>query len=67
MCSMGRRSLFAYYEDHADGCNDKLSCSGVAVMLGNTALSASSMTQHCIAISTSEAECMTMAHAAKTD
>ena len=39
-------SLFAD-ADYADRCNDRRSLSGVTVMLGNTAVSASSTTQHC--------------------
>ena len=46
-------SLFAD-EDYADRCNDRRSVSGVAVMLGNTAVSASSTTQHCVTLSRSE-------------
>ena len=52
--------------DYADGCNDRRSVSGVAVMLGNTAVSASSTTQHCLTLSTSEAEYVAMAQGAKT-
>ena len=52
-------SLFADV-DYADICNDRRSVSGVAVMLGNTTVSASITTQHCLSLSTinSEAECM---------
>ena len=57
-------SLFAD-ADHADRCNDRLSVSGVAVMLGNTAVGASSTTQHYVILSTSEAEYVAMAHEAK--
>ena len=39
--------------DYADRCNDRRSVSGVAVMLRNTAVSASSTTQHCVTLSTS--------------
>ena len=35
-------------------------------MLGNTAVSASSTTAHCVTLSTSEAEYVAMAHGAKT-
>ena len=52
--------------DYADRCNDRRSVSGVAVMLGNTAVSASSTTQHYVTLSTSEAEYVAMAHGAKT-
>ena len=48
-------SLFAD-ADYADRCNDRRLGSGVAAMLGNTAVSASSTTQHCLTLSTSEAE-----------
>ena len=47
-------------------CNDRRSVSGVAVMLGNTVVSVSSTTQHCVTLSTSEAEYVAMAHGAKT-
>ena len=50
-------SLFAD-ANYADRCNDRRSVSGVAVMLGNTTVSASSTTQHCVTLSTSEAEYM---------
>ena len=58
-------SLFAD-ADYADKCNDRRSVSGVAVMLGNTAVSASSTTQHCVTLSMSEAEYHAMAHGANT-
>ena len=58
-------SLFAD-ADYADKCNDRRSVSGVAVILGNTAVSASSTAQHCVTLSTSEAEYVAMAHGAKT-
>ena len=58
-------SLFAD-EDYADKCNDRWSVSGVAVMLRNTAVSTSSTTKHCVTLSTSEAEYVTMDHEAKT-
>ena len=58
-------SLFAD-ADYADRCNDRRSVSGVALMLGNTAVSASSTTQHCVTLSTSEAEYVAMAHGANT-
>ena len=60
-----KRSLFAY-EDYAYRCNDRRSVSGVAAMLENTAVSASSTTQHCVTIFTSEVEYVAMAHGAKT-
>ena len=58
-------SLFAD-ADYVDRCNDRRSVSGVAVMLGNTAVNASSTTQHCVTISTSEAEYVAMADGTKT-
>ena len=48
-------SLFADV-DYADRCNDRRSVSGVSAMLGNTTVSASSTTQHCVTLSTSEAK-----------
>ena len=42
------------------------SVSGVAVMVGNAAVSASSTRQHCVTLSTSEVEYVAMGHAAKT-
>ena len=59
-------SLFAD-ADYAYRCNDRRSVSGVAFMLRNTAVSASSTTQHCVTLSTSEAEYVAMAHGAKSD
>ena len=50
---------------YADRCNDRRSVSGVAVMLGNAVVSAGSATQHCVTLSTSEAEYVAMAHEAK--
>ena len=42
--------------DYADKANDKRSVSGAAFMLGGSVVSATSTTQHCITLSTSEAE-----------
>ena len=56
-------SLFAD-ADYADICNEKRSVSGVAVMLGYTAVSASSTTQHCVTLSTTEAEYVAMVRGA---
>ena len=39
--------------DYADRCNDRRSGLGVAVMIRNTAVSASNTTQHCVTLSTS--------------
>ena len=58
-------SLFAD-ADYADRCNDRRSVLGFAVMLRNTAVSASSTTQHCVTLSTSEAEYIAMAHGVNT-
>ena len=58
-------SLFAD-ADYADRCNDRRSGSGVAAMLRNTAVSASSTTQHCVTLSTSEAEHDALTHGANT-
>ena len=40
--------------------------SGAAVMVGGTVVNASSATQHCVTLSTSEAEYVAMAQGAKT-
>ena len=58
-------SLFAD-ADYADRCNDRRWVSGAAFMLENTAVNASSTTQHCVTLSTSEAEYVAMAHGSKT-
>ena len=59
-------SLFAD-TDYADKCNNRRSVSGIIdVMLGNTSVSASSTTQHCVTLSTSETEYVAMAHGSKT-
>ena len=63
----GDLKLSVYVDaDYAKKDNDKRSVSGVAVMVGDTALNASSTTQHCVALSTSEAEYVAMAQGAKT-
>ena len=51
--------------DYANRCNDIRSVSYVAVMLGNTAVSVSSTTQHCVLLFMSEAEYVAMDHGAK--
>ena len=51
--------------DYADRCNDRRSVSDVAVMLENTAVSASRTAQHCVTLSTSGAEYVAMAYGAK--
>ena len=63
----GGLKLSVYVDaDYADKANDRRSVSGVAVMLGGTSVIASSTTQHCVTLSTSEAEYVAMAHGAKT-
>ena len=52
--------------DYADKANNRRSVSGVAVMLGGTSVIASSTTQHCVTLSTSEAEYVAIAYGAKT-
>ena len=51
--------------DYADKANDRRSVSGAAVMLGGSVVSATSTTQHCTTLSTSEAEYVAMAHGVK--
>ena len=58
----GDRKLSVYVDvDYANKDNDRRSVSGVAVMVGGTAVNASSTTQHCVTLSTSEAEYVGMA------
>ena len=57
---------FSADAEYADRCNDRRHVLGVAVMLGNTIVGASSTTQHCITLSTSEAEYGAMAFGPKT-
>ena len=52
--------------DYVDKANDRRSVSGVAVMLGGTSVIASSTTQHCVILSTSETEYVAIAQGAKT-
>ena len=59
-----KRSLFAD-TDYSNRCNNRRSVPGVMVMLGNTALSARSTMKRCVTLSTSEAECVAIAHGAK--
>ena len=58
-------SLFADAE-YADRCNDRRSGLGVAAVLRNIAVSASSTTQHCVTLSTSEAEYDALTQGANT-
>ena len=51
--------------NNADRCNDRRSVLGVAVMLGNTDLSAHSTTQYCVTLSTTKAKYVAMVHEAK--
>ena len=62
------RKLSVYVDaDYANKDNDRRSVSGVAVMVGGTVVvNASSTTQHCVTLSTSEAEYVAMAQGAKT-
>ena len=47
--------------DYANKDNDRRSVSGVAATVGRTVVNASSTTQHCVTLSTSEAEYVAMA------
>ena len=60
-----RRSVYLD-ADYANKDNDRRSVSGVAVMVGGTVVNASSTTQHCVSLSTSEAEYVAMARGANT-
>ena len=51
--------------DYASKEADRRSISGVAVMLGNTAVYATSRTQHCVMLSTTEAEYVALAEGTK--
>ena len=63
----GDRKLSVYVDaDYADKNNDRRSVSGVAVMVGGTVVNASSTTQHCVTLSSSEAKYVAMAQGAKT-
>ena len=53
------------YVDYASKETDKRSFSGVAVTLGNAAVYATSRTQHCVTLSTTEAEYVALAEGAK--
>ena len=50
--------------DYASKETDRRSISGVAVMLGNAAVYATSRTQHCVTLSTTEAEYVALAEGA---
>ena len=52
--------------NYADRYNDGRAVSCVAIMLGNTIVSASTTTQHCVKPSTSEGEYVVMVYGAKT-
>ena len=59
----GGLTLSLYVDaDYADKANDRRSVSGPAVMLEGSVVSATSTTQHCTTLSTSEAEYVAMAH-----
>ena len=63
----GNRKLSVYVDaDYANKDSDRRSVSGVAVMVGGTIANASSTTQHCVTLSTSDAEYVAMAQGAKT-
>ena len=56
------RSLSVYTDaDYASKETDRRSISGVAVMLGNAAVYTTSRTQHCVTLSTTEAEYVALA------
>ncbi|CAM9949757.1 unnamed protein product, partial [Sphacelaria rigidula] len=62
----GHDRLSVYCEaDYAKNETDRLSVSGVAVMYGGVVVSATSRTQHCVTLSTTEAEYVAMAEGAK--
>ena len=61
----GDRKLSVYVDaDYANKDTDRRSVSGVAVMVGGTVVNASSTTQHCVTLSTSEAEYVAMTQGA---
>ena len=63
----GDRKLYVdVHADHANKDNNRRSVSGVAVIVGGTVVNASSTTQHCVTLYTSEAEYVAMAQGAKT-
>ena len=63
----GGRKLSEYVDvDYANKDNDRRSVSGVTVMVGGTVVNASSTTQHCVTLSTSEAEYVAVAQGANT-
>ena len=63
----GDRKLSVYVDaDYANKDSDRCSVSGVAVMVGGIVVNASSTTQQCVTLSTSEAEYVAMAQEAKT-
>ena len=63
----GDRKLSVYVDaDYANKDNGRRSVSGVAVMVGGKVANASSTTQHCVTLSTSEAEYVAMAQGANT-
>ena len=63
----GDRKLSVYVDaDYANKDNDRRSVSGVAVMVGGPVVNASSTTQHCVTLSTSEAKYVAMVQGEKT-
>ncbi|CAN0053474.1 unnamed protein product, partial [Sphacelaria rigidula] len=64
--SSGESSPTVYCDaDYAKKDTDRRSVSGVAVMCGGIAVSSTSRTQHCVTLSTTEAEYVAMAEGAK--
>ena len=64
----GDRKLSVYVDaDYANKDNDRRSVSGVAVMVGGTVVNASSTTQHCVTLSTSETEYVATAQTGSKD
>ena len=58
----GDQNLSVYVDaDYANRDKDKRSASRVAVVVGGTVVNTSSTTQHCVTLSTSEAEYVAMA------
>ena len=68
LSTRGDLKLSVYVDaNDADKANGECSASVVVVMLAGTGVSASSTTQRYVALSTSEAECVVMAHTVPKD